>query len=277
MLCLGAAISLQMSGEDEYFCGMTFLWEISLGLTLLLGFSCFPLKEPELPWQGGVGFSMCWCYFHGIMELLPCETPEGGELGGHVPQPAAKGISPGVMVQDAQGLPWLWSGASLHTWGFGKRQFQHGVGASGSSILCFSKHVLRRPTGDVSGFFISVFLSFTAGTAGFLLLQKLPMAWRLQQTLSVWELNQTRHQGYGSWSLWLVPGPSHQTEMSQLQQPLLPAVSSRDCIPGGCTEESKAQHCEKPRQPVGVEGEGKWKNIPNKQIHIPGKTLPKNV
>lgn len=63
------------------------------------------------------------------------------ELGGRVPQAADGGIFGEGMIQDAQGL---WSdacpGGSLQTLssqGEGKRQFQHGIGAFGSSPNTF--------------------------------------------------------------------------------------------------------------------------------------------
>lgn len=83
------------------------------------------------------------------------------ELGGRVPQAAAEGIFGEGMIQDAQGLSSLWSdacpGGSLQTLSSqedGKRQFQHGIAAFGSSS-CASPNTFwgaTKPTGDISDF-----------------------------------------------------------------------------------------------------------------------------
>lgn len=262
MLCLGADISLQMSGEDEYFCGITFLGEISLWLPLLLGFSCFPRKQPELPWWGGVGFSMCWCYFCGIMEHLPCEAPavpwgwkrhtKGRGVGRTSPSACWEGDfswdDDSGCIRIALVVEWClcrWLPPYLGRW-------EGTIPAWGWCLWLLHPVLLQTHSEDPPGPQVMslVFYPFTAEAAGVLLLQKLPMTWRLKQILSVWKLNQTRVIDPGPCGLCLV----HPTkeEMSQPQQPLLPAVS----IPGGCTEESEAQHCEKPGSPWGWRGKG---------------------
>lgn len=124
-------------------------------------------------------------------------------------------------------------------------------------LLCFSKHILR--SYQAHRWYLWFFIS-KAGTAGFCCHRSFP--W-LGGWSRLWKLNQTRQQVIdpGPFGLCLLH-PTNQ-ELSQLQQPWIASLvlAQKKAKPGSC----------------GGGGEGKWKNISNKQIHIPGKALPKNV